>query len=85
MRWVSRRHVGPPLAACLVAARRKRRPYCFPAIEGTPSTLTCAVRRGVLDSGVPLAAIAFAEGDLQRLRQRERLFAREVDRDGVPL
>ena len=44
-----------------------------------------AVRRGVLDAGIPLAAITLAEEDLLRLRQRERLFAREVDREGVPL
>ena len=44
-----------------------------------------AAHRGVLSSGVALATVTLAEDDLQRLRQRERLFAREVDRESVAL
>jgi predicted nucleotidyltransferase len=44
-----------------------------------------AAQRGVLSSGIPLSTVTLAEDDLRHLRQRERLFAREVDREGQAL
>ena len=42
-------------------------------------------RLGVLGAGIPLATVTLSENQFNDLRQRERLFAREIDRDGLPL
>ena len=45
----------------------------------------CATRLGILDSGVVLSTVTLAERDFDQMGRRERLFAREIERDGVPL
>jgi predicted nucleotidyltransferase len=44
-----------------------------------------ATRLGVLGAGVVLSAVTLAESDFERLRQRERLFPLEIEREGIPL
>ena len=46
---------------------------------------TLAARRGVLSAGFPLSTVTLPESEFEHLRQRERLFAIEVDREGMPL
>lgn len=47
--------------------------------------VTCAVRRGVLGSGLLIQPLFMPAADFTRLRDRERLFALEVEREGVDL
>ncbi len=44
-----------------------------------------ATRLGVLDAGVPLSTVTLPEVEFRKLQNRERLFAREVERDGIAL
>ncbi|MEI8241877.1 MAG: nucleotidyltransferase domain-containing protein [bacterium] len=40
---------------------------------------------GILGSGILLSAVTLTAADFQRLHDRERLFAAEVKRDGMPI
>ncbi len=42
-----------------------------------------ASRMGVLEHGIPIATVTLSEDQFATLNQRERLFAREVQRDGL--
>ena len=44
-----------------------------------------ATQLGVLGSGILISAVTLPAASFQELRDRERLFAAEVDRDGIPL
>jgi predicted nucleotidyltransferase len=44
-----------------------------------------AVNLGVLGAGVVLSTVTLSEAQFRELHERERLFAREVERDGVAL
>jgi len=44
-----------------------------------------ALRRGILDSGFMLQPLFMSEADFNELVARERLFAREVQREGIDL
>jgi predicted nucleotidyltransferase len=44
-----------------------------------------AVRLGLLDRGLLLQPLYMPEADFERLKARERAFALEVEREGIPL
>jgi uncharacterized protein len=44
-----------------------------------------ATKEGLLGCGVLLSTVTLPEREFLHLRERERLFAREVDREGMPL
>ena len=53
--------------------------------EDSEHIVNRAVALGVLESGLLIQPIFMAESDFDHLRSRERLFAIEVDREGVDL
>ena len=44
-----------------------------------------ATRLGVLKAGVVLSTVTLPEAEFRKLQDRQRLFAREVERDGIEL